>query len=182
MNSGREGIAVDILEILDELEAELDAGRKMPIGGGVVVDRKRFADLINELRLAIPANVRQARGILMRGEQALDESRAESARIIAAAEREANERLSESEIVRTAREEGHRIETAAEEIAARTTRAAEQRSHELISEAERVTQQQRDEADAYAVALLSQLQRQLGAFLGNVRESLRAFPQTGEEG
>jgi len=153
----------------------------MPFGGGVTVDRKRFSDLINELRLAIPANVRQARGILERGEQAIAESQAEAARVIAAADREASERVANSEILRRAQEESHRIEVTANELADRTIRAAEEHAQRTIAEAEHLAQQQRDEADAYAVALLTQLQRTLGAFLGNVRESLRGFPEQQQE-
>src|SRR5215208_4988032 len=97
-----EGSAVDILELLDQLDEALAAGRKMPFGGGLTVDRKRFADLIDELRLAIPANVRQARGIIERGEQAITEAQAEAQRIVAAAERDAAERVGGSEVLRRA--------------------------------------------------------------------------------
>ena len=154
----------------------------MPFGGGVTVDRNRFAELINELRLAIPANVRQARGILERSEQAIAEAQTEASRIIANAEREANDRVANSEILRRAQEEAHRLEVSARDVAERTIRSAEERAQQMIAEAGRISQQQKDEADAYAVALLQQLQRTLGAFLGNVRESLRAFPErTGQE-
>jgi cell division septum initiation protein DivIVA len=173
--------AVDILDLLDQLKDELEAGRKMPIGGGVVVDRRRMADLIEELRLAIPTNVRQARGILERGEQTIEEARQEAARIIAAAEREAAERVAESEITRRAREEAHSLEVSAQESAARTTRLAQEQAQQIVAEAERLSQQQRREADEYVVALLTQLQRLLGSFLGNVRQSLDAFPEYREE-
>ena len=152
----------------------------MPIGGWVAVDRKRFADLIGELRLAIPANIRQARGIIERGEQAIEEARQEGARIIAAAEREAAARVADSEVLRRAQEEAYRIEQAARDAASRLTRSAEEHAQQIVAEAERVAKQQRDEADAYAVALLTQLQRVLGSFLGNVRESLAAFPEREE--
>ena len=164
------------------MEDELAAGRKMPFGGQVTVDRKRFSDLINELRLAIPANVRQARGILERHEQTIAEAQQEAARIIAAAEREAADRVANSEVLRRAQEEAHQIELSARELSDRTMRDVQQRAEQTMAEAERISQQQKDEADAYAVALLTQLQRTLGAFLGNVRESLRAFPErTGQE-
>lgn len=148
----------------------------MPIGGGVVVDRARIADVINHLRLSIPANVRQARGIIERGEQTIEDARREAERIIAAADREANARLAESEILRRAREQADTTTAAAEQHAHRTIRAADEQARATIEESNRIAAQQREDADAYAVALLIQLQRQLGAFLGNVRESLRAFP------
>jgi F0F1-type ATP synthase membrane subunit b/b' len=159
------------------MEEELAAGRRMPFGGGVTVDRKRFSELINELRLAIPANVRQARGILERSEQAIAEAQAESARLIAAAEREAGERVANSEVMRRAQEEAHKIELAAQNLADRTIRAAEEHARQVVAEAERIAQEQKTAADDYAVALLSQLQQMLGTFLGNVRTHLREFPE-----
>ena len=149
----------------------------MPFGNSVAVDRKRFTDLINELRLAIPANVRQARGILERGEQAIEEAQQEAARIVANADREAAARVAQSEILRRAQEEAQRVEAATREGADRITRAAEQRAHQLVAEAEQIAQQQKDDADAYAVALMRQLQQMLGMFLGNVRKSLESFPE-----
>lgn len=152
----------------------------MPIGTSVVVDRNRFSELIAELRRAIPANVRTARSILERGEQAIDEAQREAARIVAAAERDAAGRVADAEVLRRARDEADHIEDAAQAIATRTVAAAEERAHTLVAEAEREAKQQRDEADAYAISLLEQLQRTLGSFLGNVRESRRSFP--GSEG
>jgi hypothetical protein len=163
------------------MEEELAAGRRMPFGGGVTVDRKRFTDLIAELRLAVPANVKQARGILERGEQAIAESREQAARIVAAAEREASDRVAESEIVRRANDNATRVEASARELADRTLRSAGERATQMVAEAELAARQQREDADRYAVALLTQLQRTLGAFLGNVRESLREFPELVEE-
>lgn len=170
------GATVDILELLEQLEQELNAGRRMPIGGGVVVDRKRVSDLIAELRLAIPANVRQARSILERGDQALEEARERAAQIVAGAQREADHQVAESEILRRAREEARQVERAARDTAERTLHDAEQRAARLLADAEHEAQTQRDEAEQYAVALLAQLQRMLGSFLGNVRESLAQFP------
>ena len=163
------------------MEDELASGRRMPFGGGVTVDRKRFTDLIAELRLAVPANVKQARGILERGEQAIAESREQAARIVAAAEREAAERVADSEVMRRAHDEAARLEAATRELSERTLRSAEERATQMVSEAEDAARRQRDDADRYAVALLTQLQRTLGAFLGNVRESLREFPEQAEE-
>lgn len=148
----------------------------MPFGNGVVVDRTKFADLLHQLRLEIPASVRQARGVIDRTDQITKEAREEAARIIAGAEREAANRASQSEVVRRSTEEAQRLEQNANDYAERTVRNAEQRAAQIVAEAEQIAQQQRDDADAYAVALLIQLQRLLGSFLGNVRESLKAFP------
>ena len=149
----------------------------MPLGGGVVVDRRRMAELISELRLAIPANVRQARGILERGEQTIAEANEEAARIVAAAEREAGDKVAQSEVMRRAEQQAQALESTAREAAERMTRIAREQADRLVSDAEATAEKQKKDADEYAVALLSQLQRVLGSFLGNVRQSLEAFPE-----
>jgi cysteinyl-tRNA synthetase len=157
------------------MEEELAAGKRMPIGGGVVVDRRRFAEMIDELRRAIPASIRHAREVLEREEESLSEARQEADRITAVAEREAATRISQTEVLRRAHEEAEHVRAAAAAAADETMRTARQQAEILTSAAEREAAQQRDEADRYAIALLSQLQRTLGAFLGNVRESLDSF-------
>ena len=74
----------------------------MPVGGGVLVDRRHILDLIDQLRVAIPANIRQARDVLQRRAQALAEAERESGqyrRVCAAGK---DRRLSETGVVRQA--------------------------------------------------------------------------------
>jgi cell division septum initiation protein DivIVA len=129
------GSTVDILQLLDELEDEITTAQKMPIGGRVVVDRRRLLDMIEQLRVAIPSNIKQARSIVDRGEQAVAEAEAAAERIIAEAEREAEARVSQSSLVRAAQERGHQLELEAEERARRILANAQAEAERLLAEA-----------------------------------------------
>jgi hypothetical protein len=165
------GVAVDILQLLDALEDEVSAARKMPIGGGVVVDRRRMIEMIEQLRLAIPSNIKQARGIIERGEQAIAEAEAAAAQIIAEAEREADARVSQSAVMRAAQERAHQIELEAEERARRNLAAAQADVERQLAEAAERARAQEADADRYALAVLDGLEQRVTAYLANIREA-----------
>ncbi len=166
-----EAIAVDIQHLLDELDGEVNAGRRIPVGGGVVVDRRRMLDLIEELRTAIPAAVRQARAIIERGEQAIQEAEAAAAHIIADAEREADLRVSQSALTRAAQERGHQLEIEAEERAHRMLIAAQADAERQLAEGAERARAQEEEADRYALAVLSGLEERIAGYLASIRQA-----------
>lgn len=165
------GVTVDILQLLDQLEEEVNASRRMPIGGGVVVDRRRMIELIEQLRLAIPANIKQARSILERGEQAIAEAEAAAARIVAEAEQEAAARVGQSAVVRAAQERAHQIELEAEERARRMLATAQADAERQLAEAAERARAQEADADRYARAVLDGLEQRVLAFLASIREA-----------
>lgn len=136
----------------------------MPVGGGVLVDRKHMLDLIDQLRVTIPASIRQARDVMQRRAQAIAEAEQEAARIVDSAQREAERRLSDTGVVRQAEERARQI------IAAAETRAA-QRYAETVEQA----RLQQEEADRYALAILTRLDTQISTFLGSVRQGIESL-------
>jgi vacuolar-type H+-ATPase subunit H len=155
--------------LLDLLEEEVASARKMPVGGGVLIDRKHMLDLIDQLRVAIPANIRQARDVLQRRAQALAEAEQEAARIVEAAQREADRRLADTGVVRQAEDRARQIISDAE------TRAAARLS-ETVAQA----RLQQEEADRYALAILTRLDTQISTFLSSVRQGIDSLKETGE--
>jgi vacuolar-type H+-ATPase subunit H len=159
--------AVDILHLLDLLEEEIASARKMPVGGGVLVDRKHMLDLIDQLRVAIPANIRQARDILQRRSQALSEAEQEAARILESAQREADRRLAETGVVRQAEERARQI-----------LADAEARATARLADTVEQARLQQEEADRYALAILTRLDTQISTFLNSVRQGIDSLKET----
>lgn len=143
----------------------------MPVGGGVLVDRRHMLDLIDQLRVAIPANIRQARDVLQRRAQALAEAEQEAARIVESAQREADRRLAETGVVRQAEERARQIIAEAESRAA--ARVAESAAQARL---------QQEEADRYALAILTRLDTQISTFLSSVREGIESLREPREPG
>jgi vacuolar-type H+-ATPase subunit H len=169
------GIAVDILHLLDQLEEEVANARKMPMGGGVLVDRKRLLDLVDQLRVAIPANIRQAGDVMAQREKMLSEAEAEARRIVADAQHEVQRRLEGEALVREARAEAGRIQREAQAHAQSLVREAHDQAEQVTTQARQQAQVQIADADQYALEILTRLDRQIGAFLGNVRQSLETL-------
>lgn len=174
-------MAVDILELLAELEDEVNAARRPIMGSGVVIDRRRVLDLIEALREAIPANIKQARGVLSRGEQAIREAEGRAARIVADAEREAEQLVSAAAITRAAQERAYGIERQAEERARRILAAAQADAERQLAEAAERARTQEAEADSYALAMLTAVEERLAPFLASIRAAKAQFGEPTSE-
>jgi len=140
----------------------------MPVGGGVLVDRRHILDLIDQLRVAIPANIRQARDVLQRRAQAIAEAEQEAATIVESAQREVDRRLSETGVVRQAEERARQIVSDADAKAA--AKLAEGSAH---------LRQQQDDADRYALAILTRLDTQISTFLTSIRDGIESLKDAG---
>jgi cell division septum initiation protein DivIVA len=151
----------------------------MPMGGGVLVDRKRLLDLIDQLRVSIPANIRQARDVMQKREQTLAEADAEGKAIISTAQHEANRRLGEDALVREARAEAGRLQREAQALAQGVIQEAHQKADQELGQARDQARQQMTEADQYALAVLTRLDRQMTAFLNNVHQGIESLQAGG---
>lgn len=143
----------------------------MPVGGGVLVDRRHMLDLIDQLRVAIPANIRQARDVLQRRAQALQEAEQEAARIVESAQREVDRRLSDTGVVRQSEERARQI-----------LAEVEMRAAARVAESTAQARLQQEEADRYALAILTRLDTQISTFLGSVREGIESLKEPRDPG
>ncbi|MEO9256024.1 MAG: ATPase, partial [Tepidiformaceae bacterium] len=65
---------MEILDLIDSLEELVIQARRLPVGGNLVVDRKRMLDVIDQMRLSVPADLRQAQQILEMRDEILTEA------------------------------------------------------------------------------------------------------------
>ncbi|MBM4361037.1 MAG: hypothetical protein FJ104_00025 [Deltaproteobacteria bacterium] len=171
---------MDLLHLVDRIEELLATAQKMPIGNRAIIDRRRMLDIIDQMRIAIPHEVREAQEIVARRDHVLREAEEDRRLIEAQAQERASRMVEAHEIAQAAR-------ARAEEIA----REAERRLQDRIDEANRDISQRIDEsrmiareqmraADEYARDLLERLERQLGTFVKSVHagiEQLEPSPQ-----
>ncbi len=171
---------MDLLHLVDRIEELLATAQKMPIGNRAIIDRRRMLDIIDQMRIAIPHEVREAQEIVARRDHVLREAEEDRRLIEAQAQERASRMVEAHEIAQAAR-------ARAEEIA----REAERRLQDRIDEANRDIGQRIDEsrmiareqmraADEYARDLLERLERQLGTFVKSVHsgiEQLEPSPQ-----
>jgi hypothetical protein len=91
MESEAEDVA--LAEQVDQLEAALDAGWRMPGTGRILVDRTLMLELIDEMRVVVPEHVQAAQQVFQRRDQILAAAKVEAESILAEARREAQRRL-----------------------------------------------------------------------------------------
>ncbi len=168
---------MELPELIDSLEDLVVQARRLPVGGNLVVDRKRMLDLIDQFRLAVPEDLQQAQQMLEAREQIIQEARDTAKQIVEQAETERERLLEQNAIVVDARERGHAILADAEQRAQQTIAEADSTAAAHLSEAADAAKQQMDDADQYALEVLRRLQSQMQSYLESVRTSINSLEQ-----
>jgi cell division septum initiation protein DivIVA len=166
---------MEILDLIDTLEELVIQSRRLPVGGNLVVDRKRMLDVIDQMRLAVPTDLRQAQQILEMREQILEEAHNTARQTLERAEAERARRLEENSIIREAQERSQQLLMDAEANARQVIAEADATAAEHMSEAAEAASKQLDDADQYALEVLSRLETQLQAFLDSIGVSIRSL-------
>ena len=122
----------------------------MPLTNKVVIDEAAALDLIDQLRVAVPEEVRQARRISQDAERILERAQEDADRIIARAQEQAAFLIEEREL----------------------TRAAEIRSQEILAEGQRQAEEIRRGADEYAASVLVKLEGECVKALQSIKRGL----------
>jgi hypothetical protein len=156
-------------------------GTKLPIGGRVAIDRKRLLDLIDQMRVAAPMELREAQDLLGQKDEVLLKAREESHLLVAQAQQEVELRLRDNEVVKAAEAKAEEVLRRAEEQAESMLRETEDRIRGRFGTAETVAAQQMEEADRYTLEMLRKLESQLSAFLGSVRAGLESMEERAQE-
>lgn len=99
----------------------------------VVVDQEAALSLIDELRVAVPEEVRAAKRINAEGERIIDRANEESERILAKAQEQAAFLIAEEGLTRTAEAEGRAIVAAARVEAESTRKGADEYAASVLT-------------------------------------------------
>ena len=95
-------------ELLEQLDEILDSGIKIP-GKRTVVDIEKLRAIIDDIRLNIPAEIKQARGIVSDRADIITNAKREAENILKQAEQRARQMISREEIVVQAEQEANLI-------------------------------------------------------------------------
>ena len=109
-----EGTA-EILYVLDQLEDMVGESKRVPFSNKVMVEEEFFLDLVEQLRIAIPNEVRQAQRVVRDRERIIAEAQLEASRIVEAARSRAEYLISEHGILNEARQRAEQLLEQAEE-------------------------------------------------------------------
>ena len=85
--------SMDILYLLERLEEVLGSGFRPPFTTRTLIDDEECFAIIDQIRLSLPNEIRQARMVNSERDSLLDEARARADQIMKMAETEAQERV-----------------------------------------------------------------------------------------
>jgi hypothetical protein len=144
---------MDILHLVDRLEELVNTARQVPLTNNIMVDQDRLIDLIDQMRVSIPDEVKKAQKTL-----------ADRDKILAQAKEEAERTLM------LAREERDRM-VIRENVAV----AAQNKAQQIIELSKQEGDLIRSDADDYVVESLGELEAQLERILTQVRNGMNVL-------
>ncbi|MBE6885134.1 MAG: ATPase [Ruminococcaceae bacterium] len=147
---------MNIEEILDTLDELLDKSWGLPLSGGrCVVDAERVRELLDDIRLNMPTEIRQAKAIV-----------ADRAEIIAIAKREA-------ETVIHRAEERAKVLVSEQEI----VKQSQEKAADIIATAQSKSKEMRYAASEFADNILKTTEQTLADSLNDVKTTRQALHQ-----
>ena len=123
---------MDIQFLVERLEALVVNGQKLPMTSKVILEQAAILDLIDQMRVAIPEEVKQARRIVQESERVVQKAREEGEQIIGAAQEQAAILLQDQSILRDAESRAGDIEKQAQTKADETMRGADQYASDVL--------------------------------------------------
>ena len=123
---------MDIQFLVERLEALVVNARKLPMTSQVILEQAAILDLIDQMRVAIPEEVKQARRIVQESDRVAQKAREEGEQIIGAAQEQAAILLQDQSILRDAEVRSDDIEKRAQTKADETMRGADQYAADVL--------------------------------------------------
>ncbi|HEX7568810.1 MAG TPA: hypothetical protein VF355_09635 [Anaerolineaceae bacterium] len=144
---------MDILHLVDRLEELFNESRSVPFTHSVIVDEDRILDIIDQMRVSIPEEIKKAQQLQAQRDRILAQAQEEVNRTLALA-REKSEMLVERDPI---------------------VQAAQARSEQIIAQARVEGEATRREADEYVMDTLTKLEMEMERVLGQVRNGIRSL-------
>jgi cell division septum initiation protein DivIVA len=144
---------MDILHLVDRLEELFNNSKPIPLTHNVMVDENAFMDIIDQMRISIPDDIKKAQQIM-----------AQKDRILAQAQEEANR------TVTIAREKSEKMVDKSD-----VYQAAQAKIDLLAEEARKNASQVQVDADRYVVETLQKLQAELDKVSNQVQNGIKVL-------
>jgi len=90
---------MEILQLVDQLEDVLNRGLRVPLTSSLMVNEEECLRLIDQMRISVPSAIKEGERMLSERDRILAEARAEAARMLAEAEDQADELVSEEMVL-----------------------------------------------------------------------------------
>ena len=150
---------MDIMHLIDRLEELFNESRPIPFTHNVVVDEDRMLDIIDQMRVAIPDEVKKAQQIIAQRDRVLAQAQEAANRTIQLA-KEKSETLLEKEPI---------------------VQAAQMQAEEIIRQNRIEAENIRKEADQYVLSRLIALEQELLKILAQVQNGMKVLQPSDQD-
>jgi cell division septum initiation protein DivIVA len=142
---------MDILQLIDRLEELFNEAKALPFTHNVVVDEDRMLELIDQMRIAVPEEVKKAQQVMAQRDRVMAQAQEEANRTLQLARDKADQLVQKDMIVGE----------------------AQRRADQIVSQARAEAEATRADADNYVIDTLMQLQDQIAKLSGQVSNGIR---------
>ncbi len=141
---------MDILHLVDRLEELFNESRPVPFTHSVIVNEERMLDIIDQMRVSIPEEIKKAQQILAQRDRVLAQSQEEANRTLALA-REKSEQMIERDAI---------------------VEAARARADDIVDQIHLDNEKTKRDADEYVLQSLLKLQDELDRIMTQVHNGI----------
>ncbi len=141
---------MDILHLVDRLEEVFNDGRPLPLTRKLLVDEDRVLELIDQMRVSIPEEVKKAQQVINQRDKIMAQATEESERTVQLA-KEKGDQLIERDVL---------------------TENAKLRASEIVRAAQAEAEAARADADEYALDVLMRLEAEMVRSLTQIRNGI----------
>jgi vacuolar-type H+-ATPase subunit H len=146
---------MDILQLIDRLEELFNESKAIPLTRNVMVDEDRMLDIIDQMRIAIPEEVKKAQQLLGQRDRVLAQAQEEANRTLDLARQKADQLLSKDMVMQE----------------------AQRRADQVLAQARAEAENIRADADDYVIQSLTQLQEELERISNQVNNGVRTVKE-----
>ena len=144
----------NIEDFLDQIDELLDHAFGLP-GGRCVVDSEKMRVVVDDIRLNIPAEIKQARGVMSERSDIVSSAKKEAENILRAAEERARVLISQEEV----------------------TKLAQQKAGEIVAQAQQKGREMRGAAQSFVDDIMRRSDENLTLSLSEVRKARASLRQ-----
>ena len=127
---------MDILHLVDRLEELINNSRDIPFTRNVIIDEDRMLDIIDQMRVAIPEEVKKSQQILAQKDRVVAQGKEEAVRTVTIAKEKSDKLTDRDSIVLDAKKKAKQIESEAAQRAEKTQAEADEYVAETLTNLE----------------------------------------------
>ena len=146
---------MDILQLIDRLEELFNKSRPIPLTHNVIVDEDKFLDIIDQMRISVPEEVKKAQQVFSQRDRVMAQAQEEANRTLQLAREKADDLVGKEVLIQD----------------------AQRRAGQIIDQARMEAENIKTDADQYVLDSLMGLQTELERLANQAQNGVQVLLQ-----